>query len=511
MPTKPILNPTEAARLVPDGAWLAIQGSGGGAGEPTALLRAIRERFDTAGTPSGLTLVHATGLGDKQAIGADLLAVEGLVERDIAGHLAMAPQMGRLIQENRVASINFPQGVLSHMYHAVAGRKPGVFTKVGLKTYIDPRLEAGKMNDRAKAEPDRVRVMDIDGEEWLFFPRFHFDAALIRGTTADEHGNITAEQEAAFLEAITIAQAAKACGGKVIAQVKYLAKAGTLDPRNVKIPGVSVDAVVVDPTQRQTCLREYEPALCGAVKMPLERIPPLPLDARKVVARRAARELNPNAIVNLGVGMPDGVASVATEEGIIDTLTFTVEQGLVGGMPAGGVEFGVAYNPSAIIGEDDQFNFYDGGNLDIAFLGMAQLDGSGNVNVSKVGNLLAGCGGFINITQNAKKVVFCGTFTAKGFACTVNDGLLTIQQDGSIRKCVDQVEQITFSGAFAKERQQPVLFITERAVLELRTDGLWLTEIAPGADLDKGILGQMAFEPRIPEDGPALMDPDLFR
>ncbi len=507
VPTK-LIDAASAARLIESGHTVAIQGSGGGIGEPTALLRALRQRYADESNPRDLTLIHATGLGDRKEIGTDLLVAPGLIKRDIAGHLGMAPQMAKMIANNQIESYNFPQGVLSQMYSAVAARKPGVFTKVGLRTYIDPRLEGGKMN--AITTQDLVRVMEIDGEEWLFFPRFHIDVALIRGTTADTQGNITYEEEAALLEGISIAQAARACGGKVIVQVKYLAQAGTLDPKAVRIPGIVVDHIVVDPQQAQTSAGFYDPALSGQMRAPLERIEALPLDERKIVARRAARELVPGAVINVGVGMPDGIASVAAEEGYFDQLNVTVEQGQIGGLPARGVIFGAAYNALAMIEEDSQFNFYDGGGIDVAFLGMAQTDGFGNVNASKVGGLLAGCGGFINITQNAKKVVFCGTFTAKGFVCHVGDGKLTISSEGSVRKFAAAVDQITFSGEYARSVGQPVLYVTERAVFELGEHGLTLIEIAPGVDLERDVLGQMGFRPHVAADL-KIMDAAIFR
>jgi propionate CoA-transferase len=499
-----VISAANAARLVQDGDFVAIQGSGGGIGEPTALIRAIRERFLAESKPGDLTLCHATGLGDRKEIGTDLLAIPGLVQRDIAGHLGMAPQMAQMIADNQIESYNFPQGVLSQMYSAVAARKPGVFTKVGLHTYIDPRIEGGKMNDITAK--DLVRVLEIDGQEWLFFPSFHIDVAFVRGTTADLKGNITSEEEPAILEGISIAQAAKACGGTVVAQVKYLADTGTLDPRRVRIPGVVVDHIVVDPHQRQTVLDFYQPAFSGELRTPLESLDPIPLDARKVIARRASQELFPGAVVNLGFGMPDGVASIAAEEGMMDTLTFTVEQGIVGGRPAGGIIFGVAYNPEAIVEEDSQFNFYDGGGIDVAFLGVAQVDCRGNVNVSKVGEMLSGCGGFINISQNAKKVVFCGTFNAKGLRCEVGSGTIQIISEGTTRKFVDHVDQITFSGEYARMMSQPVLYVTERAVFELAHEGIVLREIAPGVDLQRDILSQMAFPPIVADDLRAMDD-----
>ncbi|MBA7551168.1 Caffeate CoA-transferase [subsurface metagenome] len=324
----------------------------------------------------------------------------------------MAPKMAKMILDNEMEAYNFPQGVISHMFGAVAGKKPGIITKVGLYTYIDPRLEGGKMNSITKE--DLVKIIEIDNQEWLFFPRFHIDVALVRGTTADTKGNITSEEEGAFLEGISIAQAAKNCGGIVIAQVKYLTKEGTLSAQSVKIPGIYVDFIVVDANQKQTCLDFYNPSFSGQVKIPLERIQPIPLDIKKVIAERAYREIFNGAIVNLGVGIPSGIAAVAIEQGRIDDYTLTIEQGSIGGMPAGGVIFGVSYNPTAIIEEDAQFNFYDGGGLDLGFLGMAEADQEGNVNSSKVGNMLSGCGGFINISQNAKKSGFLRYLHCKG-------------------------------------------------------------------------------------------------
>ena len=503
-----VISAADAVRLIQDGDVVAIQGAGGGVAEPTLLLRELGRRFAETATPRDLTLYHATGLGDRVEIGTDYLAQSGLVKRDIAGHLGMAPKMARMIATNQIESYNFPQGVLSQLYSAIAARQPGVITKVGLNTYIDPRLEGGRMN--SITTEDIVRVLELEGEEWLFYPSLKFNVAMVRGTTADVKGNITCEEEAAIHEGISIAHAAKASGGIVIAQVKYLAQEGSLDPRLVKIPGICVDYVVVDEQQKQTTLHVYNPAFTGQVKIPLDRVAPLPLDTRKVIARRAARELFAGAVVNLGVGMPSGIASVATEEGTIDSFTFTVEHGIVGGMPAGGVVFGVSYNPEAIIEQDKQFNFYDGGGIDVAFLGMAQMDAAGNVNASKVGDLLSGCGGFINISQNAKKVVFCGTFTAKGEVATVGEGRLTISQQGAIHKLVQQVDQVTFSAHNALQGGQEILYVTDRAVFELVEGGVLLREIAPGVELERDILQQMDFRPLIADDL-RVMDAAIFR
>ena len=503
-----VITASEAASLIPDGAVIAIQGAGGGPGEPTALLRGVQARYDAEEAPSGVTLIHASGLGDKSEIGTDLLTARGLVARDIAGHLGMAPGMAAMILGDEMECYNWPQGVISHLFRATAARTPGVLTKTGLHTYIDPRLEGGRMN--SCTTEDLVQVVEFNGEEWLFFPCIPIDVAMVRGTTADLKGNTTAEGEGAIYEGISLAQAAKASGGIVIAQVKRLSEPGSLDPRDVVIPGVSVDYIVVDPAQMQTSLGEYDPSLCGETRVPLAELPRLPLNARKVVARRAAKELWPGAAINVGVGMPDGVANVAAEEGILDQFTFTIEQGLIGGLPAGGVIFGVSHNPEARIHQSHQFDFYDGGGLDLGFLGMAQVDVEGSVNASKVGSLLSGCGGFINISQHAKEVVFCGTFTAKGLDMEFGGGRLRIKQEGSIRKFVRKVEQVTFSGSYAVRREQPVLYVTERAVFELSGDGLVLREIAPGADLDRDILGQMDFKPIIAADL-KQMDEAFFR
>lgn len=503
-----VITAAAAARCVSHGATVAIMGAGGGPGEPTAVLRALRERFLAESAPAKLTLLHATGLGDKSEIGTDLLALDGMVDTDIAGHLGMAPKMAKMIQDNKIAGYNLPQGVISQLYRATAARQPGVITKVGLGTFVDPRIEGGRLN--ARADRDLVKVVQFDGGEWLYYPSIKVDVALVRGTTADLKGNITADEEAAIYEGISLAQAARASGGIVIAQVKYLADTGTLDPRSVVIPGVSVDYIVVDPQQMQTCLTVNDATLSGAVRTPATSLPRLPLSERKVVARRAAEELFPNAIINVGVGMPDGIAQVAAEQGRLHELTFTIEQGLVGGMPAGGVIFGVSHNPEARIHQSHQFDFYDGGGLDVAFLGLAQMDAGGNVNVSRVGKLLSGCGGFINISQNAKRVVFCGTFTTKGLDVGVADGRLTIHTEGSVKKFVSSVQQITYSGRYARERAQPVLVVTERAVFELNHDGLVLKEIAPGVDLERDILSQMDFKPAIAADL-KTMNPDYFR
>lgn len=496
----------EVLNKIKDNDLVAILGSGGGVCEPTYILKELGKKYLNEKKPEGLTLLHANGIGNRDTYGTDAIAYEGLIKRDIAGHWAMAPKMAELALNEKIEAYNLPQGVISQMYQTIASKKPGVITKIGLNTFIDPRIEGGKMNESAKE--DLVKVIDLNDEEWLFYPNMKIDVGIIRGTTADINGNISYEEEAALLDGVSLAQAAKNSGGIVIAQVKYIAQNGTINPKDVVIPGIYVDYIVVDEEQMQTCLDEYIPSLAGNRKVPLETLEPLKLDARKIIARRAAKEIDTGDIINLGVGIPSGIASVAAEEDFIDDITFTIEQGLIGGMPAGGVIFGVSYNAEVMLDQTIQFNFYDGGGLDIAFLGMTQFDKYGNVNSSKTGKLLSGCGGAINISQNAKKVVFCGTFTAKDFKADFNQKL-TILNEGSIRKVVEKVDQITFSGDYANKIGQSVLYITERAVFELTQEGIVLIEIAPEIDIENDIIAHMDFVPII-SDNIKVFDKELF-
>jgi propionate CoA-transferase len=440
--------------------------------------------------------------------GVTRFAHRGLVKRVIGGHWLWSPPMIELAQNNEIEAYNLPQGVLSLLSREIAAGRKGLFTRLGLKTFVDPRLEGGKINERAEA--DLVELVEIGGEELLFYKAFAVDVTIIRGTTADEDGNISTEQEAVDLDILSSAQAAYNSGGIVIAQVKRIAQRYTRPARTVKVPGFLVNAVVHHPKQQQTMEGEYNPSFSGEVRIPLDEIAPLPFDVRKVVARRAAMELRAGAIVNLGFGISDGVANIAAEEAMIDDLVFTVEQGIVGGVPAKGGIFGAGYNPTAILDAPYQFDFYHGGGLDITFLGMAQVDRCGNVNVSKFGNRLPGCGGFIDISQNARQVVFCALFTAGGLEESIEDGKLNIRQEGKAKKFIAQVEQVTFSGEYAVERNQRVLYVTERAVFELREGQLTLTEIAPGVDLDKDILAQMDFSPLLAEDV-KVMSSAIFR
>jgi len=500
----------EAIDLVKSGDTLAIHGAGGGNVEPDLLIRTLAETFEETEQPRNLTLFHVSGLGDWKGTGLNLLTGEGLVRRNIGGHYGMSPKYAQLILDNKIEAYNWPQGVMSQWLREVAAGRAGLITHIGLQTFIDPRIEGGRLN--ARTTEDLIEVITLAGREWLFYRAFPLDVCFIRGTTADEKGNLTLEHEPAFLEVLPMAMATRNSGGIVIAQVKRLAKAGTLHPMMVKVPHTLVDHIVVHPGQWQSVEREYDPALSGEIRVPISSLSPMELDERKVIARRAALEIAalPRAVLNMGVGMPDGIARVAAEEGIEDRLTTTIEQGITGGIPAPGVIFGMSSNPEAIIDQGYQFDFYDGGGLDLAFLGLAEADERGNVNVSKFHGRMPGVGGFVNISQGAKAVAFCGTFTAGGLEVEVGEGRLRIRKEGRFRKFVKRVEQITFSGEYAAAQGQRVQFITERAVLAITREGLMVTEVAPGVDLDRDVLAQMAFRPRVVPDL-KTMDERIFR
>jgi propionate CoA-transferase len=487
----------QAAALIRDGATVAAAGFGL-AGWAEEIGRSIEKRFVETAHPAGITFVHASNIGNWGEKGIERFAHEGLIKRWVGALIGPARTMARFAAEGKMEAYCLPQGVLAQLYREIAAKRPGILTKVGLGTFVDPRLEGGKMNSVTRE--DIVKVVEFEGEEWLFYKSFPIDVALIRGSVVDENGNLTMDREGILLEALSIAQAAKNTGGIVIVQAEQMAKSGSLHPKSVKVPGILVDHIVIatsNDNSFQTEALYYSPAFAGDLRVPLGHIPAPPLDERLVIARRAAMELIPGAVVNLGVGIPTAVASVAAEENISHLMTLTTEAGNIGGVPANPPNFAHAYNAEATIHQDAQFAFYDGGGLDVAFLGLAQTDREGNVNVSKFNNRVMGCGGFINITQNTKKVVFCGTFTAEGLKVSIADSKLTIVQEGKGRKFLDHVEQVTFSGRYAAKTGQNVLFVTERAVFRLEEGEMTLIEIAPGVDLEKDVLALMDFAPRI--------------
>lgn len=503
-----IITASAAAALVRDGDTILIGGSGSGHAVPEMLIAAVEQRFLATHEPRSIVSVHPVGLGNRGEAGASRLAHEGLLKRMVCGTVVDAPPIADLASRDRIECYTLPQGALSQLIREIAAGRPGLITHVGLHTFVDPRLSGGKQS-RTCSE-DLVELVSLKDREWLFYKPFHIDIAFLRGTTADEDGNISMEDEAIFGEMLSMAQATRRCGGIVVVQVKRLARRGTLPGKAVKVPGMLVDAVVVDPEQKQTYQTFLDPAFAGHLRIPLDSFPKLPLDERKIVARRCAMELRRGAVCNIGSGICTGIGLVGAEEGILDQVVLTNEQGLIGGAPASGLDAGASRNYWAMIDQPYQFDFYDGGGLDIAFLSAVEVDRVGNVNISRFAGRVVGIGGFVNISQNARTMVFGGTFTAGGLKLAAADGRLSILTEGKHRKFVEAVEQVAYSGPYGRSRGQITLFVTERAVFRTVEDGIELVEIAPGIDLERDVLGHMAFRPRISPEL-KLMDARLFR
>ena len=515
MRLKKIIEAEDAVAVIHSGDVIASAGYGGN-GTPDQLFVALEQRFLATGTPRDLTLVFAGGQGDMQDKGLNRLGHAGLLKRVIGGHFGLIPRIEKLAVGNQIEAYNLPEGILTHLYRDIGAGKPGTLSPVGLGTYIDPRHGGGRMN--AMTTEDIVRLIEIDGAEYLFFKSFPIKVALIRGTTADPDGNITAERESLTLENLALAIAARNSGGIVLAQVERIAAEGSLDARRVQVPGVLVDCVVLAEPQHhmQTYGTQYNPAFSGELRLPPNRVQPVSLGDRKIIARRAALELSPNCVINVGVGtVPDQVPLVAGEERVQDLITLTVDPGVMGGVPMSGLDFGAAVNYQAVIDHCSAFDFIDGGGLDAAFLGFGECDAVGNINASRFGARLPGCGGFINISQNARKIVFVGTFTSGGLEVAVEEGRVRIVKEGKHPKFVAAISQTTFSAGYARQRRQQVLYVTERCVFRLGDGGLTLTEVAPGIQVERDILALLPFKPAIAlaagASSPRLMDPLIFQ
>ena len=508
-----VMDVSAALDLIKDGDTIATT-SASMVGFPEYIVKALEERYLETRHPAGLTLYAGCGQGSMLRYGAgDRFGHSGFLKRTVCTHPNVVPIVGKLIDSGEIEAYCFPQGVLNQLYRCTAAKQPGLLTRIGIGTYIDPRQDGGKLN--SNTTEDLVELMTIDGEEYLFFRTRPIDAVLIRGTSADELGNVTIEEEALKLEILEVALAAKASNGKVIVQVKQAVAAGTLRAKDVIVPGEIVDAVVVakepEAYHRQTAGTIYSPYLSGELICPPGNAtkPKEVLEADDIVCRRAVYEVCRGAIINVGVGVGAGVGAAADVEGITKDMTFTLELGTFGGTPQSKSNFGSAINVTSYLAHPSMFDFYHGGGLDITFLGAAQIDAEGNVNVSRFGGRAAGQGGFIDISQTAKKVVFCTNFTTKGFESTVENGNLVIKKDGSVPKFVEKVDQITFNGKLSREKGQAVVICTERAIFRLKKNGLMLTEIAPGVDLEKDVLEKMGFKPIISDDL-KLMDKRIF-
>lgn len=510
---KPVfLNADQAAELIKDGSTVATIGMTLVSASET-ILKGIEKRFLETGSPNNLTLVHSCGQSDRDR-GIQHFAHEKMLARIIGGHWGLQPRMMKLIAENKILAYCIPQGQFAQLYRSMAGGEPGKITKVGLGTFIDPRIDGGKMNEVTKDAPDIVDVVNIGGEEYMRYKPISLDYCIIRGTYVDENGNLTTDEEAMQLEVISAVFACKRFGGKVIAQAKYKVKNGSLHCKRVTVPGIFIDAVVMcdnpEEDHRQTHSFAFDPAYCGDIKVPIESSEMLPLNVRKLIGRRALMELTRDDVLNVGTGIPnDVVGPILSEEDVQEDVTITVESGIYGGIPMGGIDFGIAKNNFALLRHDDQFDYYNGAGVDVTFMGAGEIDADGSVNATRLGPNPTGAGGFIDITTNAKHVVFCSTFTGKGLKCSFEGNKLHINQEGELIKCKEKLQQISYNGKIARKKGQKMHYVTERAVFELRPEGLTLIEIAPGIDLQTQVLELMEFKPLVSENL-KTMDPSIY-
>lgn len=500
-----VITAEEAVRSIQDDSTLAIIAMTQ-VSASTAILKEIERSFFEEGHPKNLTYLHTCGQASVgKPGGMQYIAHEGLLKRVIGGHWGQSSNMMELITENKIEAFNLPQGQMANMFHSMAMREPGKLSKVGLGTYIDPRIEGGKMNQKAKDSGyDTVAVVEVDGEEYIQYKPIPIDTLLIRGTYADENGNISTKREAMVLEILPAVMATKRWGGQVICQVESIVKNGSIRPKDVVVPGVLVDKVVVcaNPHEdhRQTYSWYYDPSYSGEVQAPEAALEPLPNDMRKIISRRAMAELVPDQIINIGTGIPnENIGPIIAEENLADIVTVTVESGIYGGVPAGTIDFGISRNAQALIAHDRQFELYNGTGIDYTFMGAGELDQYGNVNATKMGPKAPGAGGFIDITATAKNIIFCSTFTGGGLKTSFSEDGIRIEQEGRFQKLVQEVQQISYNGKIALERGQNMLYITERAIFKLTKEGVMLIEVAKGVDIQKDILDQMEFTPLIAE------------
>ena len=506
-----IISAKEAASLIQDKMTVGISGFGAFA-SPDSVLKAIQKRFVENNSPKDLTIVSGVAPGDfvEDGCGLSNIRDDGIIKTIIASHLRMSPAIGRACSENRIAAYSMPLGVYGQLMAAIGGKRPGIITHVGLNTYADPRQDGCKMNDAARDEGRTiVDLLQIDGKDYLFYRAFPIDACILHASLADTDGNISLQNEPVHGDLVELALAVHNNGGIVIVEVNEIVEANSLDPRHVLLHKSIVDYVVKATDHRNDAIN-YHPEMVGDIRGLTGEVPPLPFNYKKVIARRAAMELKKDALVNLGIGIPASVANVANEEGLASNLVLSLETGVYGGVPLDGPLFGGAVNPEAIYRSADTFNHYDGGGLDMTVLGCAEIDSTGNVNVSNFAGRCVGPGGFVNISQNSPKICFAFAFTSGKCQIEIRDGKLEIIHDGKPGKFIPKCSHITFSSQYAQDTNQEVLFITERAVFRLKDRKMVLVEIAPGVDLEKDVLDQMGFRPEISPDL-KLMDERLFR